>query len=114
VGLLRLRLCVALGLLASSVACDAVLGLGQFTFDASVGDAGDASDECIGPNGCWACTPTTNDQFLNSCGGGQCIGFDSTRVTPFLLPDGGLPPLPDIDAGSDAAPEAAPTDSGGD
>jgi hypothetical protein len=82
-------------LLLTSAACDALLGLGQFTFDGST----DASDECVGPNGCWACTPTTNEQFLNACSG-QCVSFDTTRLTPFLAPDGALPPLPALPDGS--------------
>jgi hypothetical protein len=85
------------------VGCDSVLGLSDFTFDGSA----DATDECVGPNGCWACTPTTNDQFLNACSS-TCISFDQTRLTSLLAADGGLPPLPPI---SDAAPESAPVDS---
>ena len=94
-----MRRVLVFALLLPFVACDAVLGLGQFTFDGSIGDA---SDECLGPNGCWACTPTTNDQFLNSCGSGQCVTFDTARVAPFLTADGSLPPLPPIEAGTDA------------
>lgn len=93
-----MRRVVVLGFLLACAACDAVLGLGQFTFDGSIGDAG---DECVGPNGCWACTPTTNDELLNACGG-QCVGFEPARIAPFLTADGGLPPLPPLEAGPDA------------
>jgi len=110
-----LRRFLLLVVLLSCAACDAVLGLSKFTFDGSVADA---SDECTGPGGCYACTPTTNDQFLNSCGGGQCIGFDPARVAPFLTADGGLPPLPPIDSGADATSDASDgavaADAGGD
>ena len=85
------------------VGCDSVLGLSDFTFDGSA----DATDECVGPNGCWACTPTTNDQFLNACSS-TCISFDESRITPLLTADGSLPPLPPI---SDAAPESAPVEA---
>lgn len=49
------------------------------------------------------------DTVLNlgqfSFDGAACTGpsFDPSRLTPFLLPDGGLPPLP----------EAGPVDAGG-
>ena len=101
-----MRRVFVLAFLLTCAACDAVLGLGQFTFDGSIGDAG---DECVGPNGCWACTPVTNDQFLNACGG-QCVGFDPARVAPFLTADGGLPPLPPLDDGGDGG---AASDAGG-
>ncbi len=101
-----MRRVFVLAVLLACAGCDAVLGLGQFSFDGSIGDAG---DECVGPSGCWACTPTTNDQFLNACGG-QCVGFDPARVAPFLTADGGLPPLPPLDAGDGGAA----SDAGGD
>jgi hypothetical protein len=99
---------LALGLVITCTGCDAILGLGQFTFDGST----DATDECVGPNGCWACTPTTNDQFLNACSG-QCVSFDTTRITPFLQPDGALPMLPPPpDASTPDVTEASVTDTG--
>ncbi len=106
---IAVRRVLVFALLLPCVACDAILGLGQFTFDGSIGDA---SDECVGPNGCWACTPTTNDQFLNACGG-QCVTFDTTRVTPFLTADGSLPPLPPIEAGAEGGGDAAVADADG-
>jgi hypothetical protein len=69
-----MRRWIALGLLLACPACDTILGLNQFTFDGST----DAADECSGPS------------------------FDPTRLTPFLAPDGALPPLPALhDAGAD-------------
>jgi hypothetical protein len=109
---LRRWLTIFLAAALACVGCDSVLGLGQFTFD---GSASDASDECVGPNGCWACTPTTNDQFLNACSG-SCVTFDETRLNGLLTADGGLPPLPPIsDAASDVTPnDASPVDAGND
>jgi len=75
-----------LALVLACAACDAVLGLGQFTFDASIGDA---SDECVGP------------------------AFDPARIAPFLTADGGLPPLPPLEAGPDAPASDASADAGG-
>jgi len=64
--------------------CDAVLGLGKFTFDGSI----DASDECTGPS------------------------FDPARIAPFLTSDGGLPVLPPFEAGPDVGTTDA-ADAGG-
>jgi len=46
-----------------------------------------------GAGGCFAGTPTTNDQFLNSCNGQTCQHYDNSQLTK-LSTDGGLPPLP--------------------
>jgi hypothetical protein len=70
-----LRRVVVFALLVPCIACDAVLGLGKFTFDGSI----DASDECTGPS------------------------FDPARIAPFLTSDGSLPPLPPFEAGPDVA-----------
>ncbi len=82
------RRVVVFALLLPCLACDTLLGLGQFTFDGSI----DASDECVGPI------------------------FDPARVAPFLTADGGLPPLPPFEAGPDApSPDASKdaSDAGG-
>jgi hypothetical protein len=86
----------SLALGASTAACFSALGLGDFSFggDASLGDSG--GDSCLDPkNNCYACTPQTTEQYLNSCGSG-CIPFDSTRLKGLLLDGGGLPPLPPL------------------
>jgi hypothetical protein len=70
---IAVRRVVVFAVILPCIACDAVLGLGKFTFDGSA----DASDECTGPS------------------------FDPARITPFLASDGGLPPLPPIEAGAD-------------
>jgi hypothetical protein len=46
-----------------------------------------------GAGGCFPGTPTTNDQFLNSCNGQTCQHYDNSQLTK-LSTDGGLPPLP--------------------
>ena len=106
-----LGLGVTAALLCGGIGCNAVLGLGDFSFDAT--DAGtDASADALSQDGgdgcavdltqvCYACTPQTTEQFLNSCADGtQCLQFDRSRLTGLLLPDGALPPLPPIaDAG---------------
>jgi hypothetical protein len=47
------------------------------------------------PNGslCFACAPTTTDEYLNACTTAACEPFDSKRLTN-LPSDGKLPPLP--------------------
>ncbi|CAN5347196.1 hypothetical protein BH09MYX1_BH09MYX1_39710 [soil metagenome] len=92
----------ALGLGASSAACYGALGLGDFVFDAdaSIPDGGVDGASCIDTvKTCYACTPQTTPQFLNSCGPGGCIPFDRSRLDGLLLEDGGLPPLPRIEDG---------------
>ena len=50
---------------------------------------------------CYPCTPTSPIEFLNACTSAACVPFDdATRLTR-LLADGGLPPLPSADAGSE-------------
>jgi hypothetical protein len=50
---------------------------------------------------CYPCTPTTPIEFLNACTSAACIPFDNATRLTRLLPDGGLPPLPSADAGSE-------------
>ena len=75
---IAVRRVVVFALIVPCIACDAVLGLGKFTFDGSA----DASDECSGPS------------------------FDTARIKPFLTADGSLPPLPPVEAGADGASDA--------
>jgi hypothetical protein len=60
-------------------------------------DAGtDAPMSCVDPvKQCFQCTPTTDPEFLTSCGPGTCQPFDRSRILGLLTADGGLPPLPD-------------------
>lgn len=104
----------ALGLSLALLGCSGLLGFGDYT----VADPGDGSTETSTTDGstdgggdeeascnvdltlqCYACTPTTTDQFLNGCTDGQCIPFDKSRLSGLLAPDGGLPPLPPPDGG---------------
>ncbi len=48
---------------------------------------------CDGPNGCYACKPTTLPQFLNHCTDSTCVPFDNAARLP-LYKNGTLPPLP--------------------
>jgi len=50
---------------------------------------------------CYACAPTEMPQFLNACTNAACVPFDDVKRLTHLLPKGGLPPLPPLDAGSD-------------
>lgn len=66
--------------------------------------------------GCWACTPVTNQQFLNQCSSSVCTPFDRARLTALLL-DGGLPRLPDAgptggEAGETVRPDTGSLDAG--
>lgn len=103
---------VALATIA--LACNSILGLGDFAVTPDVPDATDEQPMTAGDGACadgetsdadlavvcYPCNPLTTEQLLNACTGAQCLPFDRARLTK-LLPDGGLPPLPppDPDAG---------------
>jgi len=98
---------------ASSTECAAVFGTGSECVDGYCTGAVQCStnDDCPGGScvdgycsstscesavdgrPCWACTPTTRDQFLNGCTNATCVPFDNGRVTK-LPADGTLPPVP--------------------
>jgi hypothetical protein len=52
-----------------------------------------AAPTCTGPGGCYACTPTSEEQIVSQCTDSTCVPFDNARVT-LLAPDGHLRPLP--------------------
>jgi hypothetical protein len=59
-----------------------------------------AVDGCVGANGCYACAPANDFQFVNGCTDAACKPFDNrTRLKNRLL-DGGLTPLPAREGGS--------------
>ena len=58
--------------------------------DAADQDA-DAQD-CISPQGCWACEPETSLHILNRCTESACEPFDNSARLPLL--SNPLPPLP--------------------
>lgn len=91
----------------AAAGCSSLLGLSDYHETAGpVSDGGPLGDGSAGScadvdltQTCYACTPQTNAQFLNSCSSSDCVPFDDkTRVT-MLLPDGGLPPVPKSDGG---------------
>jgi len=59
----------------------------------SAGDAGSDSLSCAGKNGCYACAPKSDVDFLNGCTEARCVPFDNRRLRN-LAPDGMLKPLP--------------------
>jgi len=61
----------------------------QTTADAGAGGAAG----CSGKNGCFACAPKTDPDFLNGCTDARCVPFDNRRLRN-LTPDGMLKPLP--------------------
>jgi hypothetical protein len=96
------------------LACNSILGLGDFAVTPDPADATDEQVAAAGDGGtcpdsgvsnvdltavCYPCNPLTTDQLLNACTGAQCIPFDRARLTK-LLPDGKLPELPpNLDGG---------------
>jgi hypothetical protein len=57
-------------------------------------EGGDPDGGCQGPNACFACEPTTTDQFLDACTDGQCTPFDNVKRLPLFKPGQPLPPVP--------------------
>ena len=97
-------------------ACSAVLGLSDYVIDKNLAANPETSGEGGGEAGCdvdlsvqcYACPPASNEQILNSCTEGNCVQFEKGRLEGLLLPDGGLPPLPDT------PPVPPPVDAAGD
>jgi hypothetical protein len=48
---------------------------------------------------CYGCPPMTQAQFHTACTDVMCQPFDNAHRLTNLAPDGGLPPLPQGDAG---------------
>ncbi len=107
----------ALGVFLGAQGCSQILGFNDYkvttdgsNFPETGGEAGGDDGGCVGPNGCYACTPTTNDQLQNACTQAQCVPFDeATRIKGYT---GKLPDIPDpLDAGtpdgSTTTPDAA-------
>ncbi len=65
-------------------------GAGGTTTTSTTGGTGGS---CTGANDCYACAPSTNEEYLNACNGMTCQVFDVTKLT-MLMQDGGLPALP--------------------
>jgi hypothetical protein len=91
---MRVRIALGVGVFTLAIACTGLLGLGDYheVSTPSATDAGGGCDVDLTKT-CYACAPTNNEQFLNSCGSGDCVPFDDKRVTKALA-DGGLPPAP--------------------
>jgi hypothetical protein len=52
----------------------------------SGGEAGAQPTDCDGPDGCYSCTPKTNDQLLNHCVPGGCPAtFDNDTLSKIGL-----------------------------
>ncbi len=103
-----LRMLAVLGLLGSALACpgdEATPPTGEEDTDSGDGDGdpgdgdgdpGDGDgDDCLGPNDCFACEPTTSIEIINACTDATCEAFDNSPARlPLLERDGTLPPLP--------------------
>jgi hypothetical protein len=63
--------------------------------DGDPGDGDGDGDECLGPDGCFACEPTSSIELTNACTDATCEPFENTTDRlPLLERDGSLPPLP--------------------
>jgi hypothetical protein len=58
------------------------------------GGSTSTGDECIGPDGCFACAPDTQPEFLNGCTDAACVPYDNAQIADLLEEDGSVPPVP--------------------
>ncbi|MGH7283167.1 MAG: hypothetical protein ACRELY_16700 [Polyangiaceae bacterium] len=97
---LLIGLAIAAGALGGALACNALLGLGDYTVtDGGVTTGGDGNPANCDPSattdgGCFACTPVTNDQLEKACTDSTCLPFDDNARIPGF--NGTLPSVPDI------------------
>jgi hypothetical protein len=61
----------------------------------STNDAGpDGATACQAQNGCFACPPSSDYEFLSACSDAICVPFDNRGRLANLNEDGSLKPLP--------------------
>jgi len=62
------------------------------------GTLGDGGASCTDESArnCYACKPSTSEQFLNACTSAACAPFDNHARLSNLTPSGELPPLPPV------------------
>lgn len=83
----------------STTATDGPTGTATESGGASESGEGTATDTgalaCVGPDGCFDCTPEKPLELLNACTDAACAPFANTKDRlPLLADDGSLPPLP--------------------
>ena len=93
---------IAAGALGGALACNALLGLGDYSItDGGIGPGGDGApgdcDASTADGACYPCVPVTNDQLENACTDSTCLPFDDNARIPGFT--GTLPPVPDGDGG---------------
>lgn len=96
---LLLGLAIAVGAFGGAIACNAILGLGDYQItDGGLPNGGDGGpgdcDGATGDGGCYACTPTNNDQLENACTDSTCLPFDDNARIPGFT--GTLPTITDL------------------
>jgi hypothetical protein len=89
---------IALAALGGALACNAILGLGDYAVgDGGTGPGGDGSPtDCsadFDAGQCYPCAATTNDQLQNACTTSNCQPFDDFARIPNYT--GTLPVVPD-------------------
>ena len=91
---------IAVAALGGTLACNAILGLGDYqVVDGGVlpgGDGGPTSGDCgvASPDAaCFACEPTQDVEFLNACTDSTCVPYDDYANIPGF--NGTLPDIPE-------------------
>ena len=89
---------VAVGAIVAVLACNAILGLGDYKVGGDGGPLpGDESpaacNAAFEAGSCYPCAPTTNDQLENACTDSTCMPFDDKARIPGFT--GTLPTISD-------------------
>lgn len=74
--------------------CDVARGVCVPGGGTGTGTGGGAGGGCIGDNGCYACAPARQADFLNACTASECVPYDNGQLQGLLQEDGSVPPVP--------------------
>jgi hypothetical protein len=84
-------LAVAAAALGGALACNAILGLGDYAVgDGGTSSGGDGPANCnadFDAGQCYPCTATTNAQLQNACTTSTCVPFDDFSRIPNFDPN---------------------------
>lgn len=85
--------CVARVISTGATTTDASSSAGSGAGGAG-GSGGSSGTGCVGEDGCFACEPESQAEFLNHCTDAQCVPYDNSQIADLLDEDGSVPPLP--------------------
>ena len=99
------RLLLLVAAVFGATGCAQIIGANDYSVESTGASTGGCVDA---KTGCYACAPTTREQFLNACTDAVCVPFDTSKVTA-LNADGSRPDAPDGTGGATSSSAAATT-----